>query len=502
MKSAWAGAAALALLLPAANAGAGDLLDLLRPGSRPAAGLAGDPFRSLFDPASSVWGERALASPAGAWIEAESAQPLDGAHVPVELHGSRVSWTAGAPVRVGRTTWGVAGRLSRPAWSAGWGGAASGVTTGGGAPQLDVAVRPPLPIPGAALDVTLPVWSDPDRGARTIAGVSLRWVGVPWLGLAGRTTATRVPDAIRSTLGGEALQTSLNLSSRRYEGEARVALLPAVIAEAWASNATFSPLSARDAAPVYHLDPGGTARSTGVGVIWGRAGGPRLLARSAHAGTECDADLSWGGERFGNLNYARVDAHSWLVGAEWPSRDGRGRWLADFESARATAQARADVESWPFTSSLVDMLGPRRIYRAGADLRWEAWHVATERSAGRFARVRAGAGWYDLRPQGSIESWRPAFLVFGRVDDAFAGLDVSRVQVAELALGGHVRVGGFDLGCDVRQIVWGRASRSRTPALSGEAPPNVSPSATDVPTVDPSVFPAGGRATVTVARFF
>ena len=489
--------------IAAAGAGCGRGGSARSPAARipAAAGLAGDPFRSLFDPTAGAWGDRALASPAGARIEAESARPLDGGHTPVELHGSQVSWIAGAPLRVGRTTWGVAGRLTRPAWNAGWGGAASGVSASGGAPEFDLAVRPPLPIKGAQLNVTVPVWSDRDRGAHASSEVSLRWVGVSWLGLAGRATSTQAPDAIRSTLGGEALNTSLNLRGRRVEGEARVVLLPAMIAEGWISSGSFAPLTQRDAALVYHLDPSGLAHDRGSvrsGTVqaargsWRRGTGRSRNGRRPVVGAASASGISTTrGQR------ALVAGRRGMAG-----RDGRGRWLADFESARATAQGRADIESWPFTSTLVDMLGTRRIYRAGGDLRWEAWHVATERAVGGIARMRAGAGWYDLRPNGSLESWRPVFLVFGRADDEFAALDVSRAQIAELALGGNVLVGGFDVGCDVRQIVWGRAVEHHAAGSPGETPAEETPGAATAPSADPSMFPAGGRATITVARHF
>jgi hypothetical protein len=491
--------AALALVLAhAPPAGAADLLDLLRPAARPAPGIATDPFRTMFDPDPDRWADRALETRAGAAIEAESARPLDGEHVPVELRGSRVSWVAASPLALGGARWGLAGRLTRPSWSAGWAGSDRGVTFDGGAAGMDIAIRPPLPLAGVDVRASFPVWSAPGEERRAPADVLVRWMRSERFALAGRITWDRLTDPIRSTLGGEAVSAGLNLSSQRYEGEGRLLVMRGVVAEASISDAALSPLEARSAAPIYHLDPQGDVRVTRAGATLGAAGGPRLVARRTRFETSANANLSWGGERFGHLNYARLEGNSWMVGAEWPGRDRRGRWIADFESARAQLSGRAEIESWPFTSALVDLLGARRILRGRGEVGWEAWHIATERAAGRSLRLRAGAGWYDLRPQAGLDSWRPAFLVFGQEDLDRMALDVERLQVAEVALGGNLNAAGFELGVDVRQLVFGKSfQRARVPGIP-ESGGSVLPS----PPPDRTPLPSGSHVRISCGRRF
>src|SRR6185503_20170417 len=158
------------------------------------------------------------------------------------------------------------------------------------------------------------------------------------------------------------------------------------------------------------------------GAVWRGPRGSRLLLRRTDHRARFEADASWAGGRFGHLNYAHVDARSWLGAAEWPVP--RGRALLDFESARGRVQARAEVESWPFTDALADLLGARRIARGVGSMRWEVTHAGIERAVRRTTSVRAGLAWYDLRPEAEIESWRPLFLVFGRTDVQREVLDV------------------------------------------------------------------------------
>ena len=72
------------------------------------------------------------------------------------------------------------------------------------------------------------------------------------------------------------------------------------------------------------------------------------------------------------------------------------------EHARGSASARGEVESWPFTAALVDLLGLRGIGTVDASLRWSRLHAAIERGIGRSLDLRGGLGFYDLEPDAIV----------------------------------------------------------------------------------------------------
>ena len=233
-------------------------------------------------------------------------------------------------------------------------------------------------------------------------------------------------DQLSSTLYGEpiGLSTNLVLESQRLDG--RCALGFGVALEGALARARWVPVDAPDAALTYHLSPSGTSALDQLGLRW-RSRPVAALVRWTQFTPDLAGDLAWGGQSFGGIDYARATLESWLAGLE---TQGHGcRSLAEVEHVRLAVRARGELESWPFTSTLVDLLGQRSIFRATGSVEWERWHLAHERPLGRRARGRAGAEWIEIRPAAEIESWRPAFLVFGKTDDRVDVLSVDRVRL-------------------------------------------------------------------------
>ena len=454
---------ATAALVTAARA---ELLDLLRPGSRPATGLAGDPFRSPFSGGDS-WAQRVLEGRPGMRAEAVSSRTLDRHGLPADLRSSRVDWIASGAPPVPGPPWTVAARLTRPEFEASWDGRSSGARLDGVARGVDVAVEAPRLLDRARVRAVMPVTRGSGGAARSPVAVELAWLGSPRLALQGGASWSRAPARVRASTEGEDFEAPLNAGLRRYQGDLWSELVPGVAIEASVSDAEIAPLEGRRVELAYQLEPAGTIRLLRGGAVWRLPFGPRLLLRRTDLRVRLEADASWGGQRFGNLNYANVDATSWLGGIQWPLR--RGRALLDFESASGALQSRADVESWPFTDALADLLGARRIARGTGSLRWEVAHAALERGLYGAARVRAGLAWYDLRPEAALESWRPVFLVFGRTDEERHVLRVRRLQLGEVALGADLRLAGLEL--DLRQVVFARVRR-------GASAPSASPGGT------------------------
>lgn len=285
------------------------------------------------------------------------------------------------------------------------------------------------------------------------------------------------PDELRSSLKGEPLSASLNLRSEQLRGDARVRLPARIALELSAGGERYRPGSPRRPVPEYQMGPGGSSTSGQLSLEWAIAGASRVLVRHTRGKLDLEGETSWGGERFGQLNYARADLRSWLAATD--ARVGPAtRLLLDVEHARADGVARGVLETWPFTTGIEDLLGLRRIGRAKMDAAWNRAHAGVERTLGRGSgRLQLGASWFDLAPTGSVESWRPAFLVFGRADYRVERLSIHRAQLAAASLGLDWRLGSVECGLAVEQFVFAKAFQTAAPpaATGGTPAPPASP---------------------------
>jgi hypothetical protein len=359
-------------------------------------------------------------------------------------------WLAGRRCAVG-------GRLSGTNWSATWADSSGRIHTGESGPRLDLGARVPELVRGLTAQVTVPAWN-PAGGRTAGVGIGVRWRGPAFLLTQAAFERTRVPEVAAFDLYQSPWSVPLNLYSYRYslDGQAR---LPAHFAldGSW-SHSTYQEAEPRTLEQVHELAPGGTSRQERVTVRWGDDRRTRALARWSHFDLDLRAVASWGGELWGDFSYARAQVHSWLAGLEH-RRPGGSRWLLEVESAHAEGKGRASVETWPFTSTAVALLGVTRIYRAQGSADLVRLHAGFERSLGAGVHGQAGVSWYDLDTEGVFESWQPVFLVFGKTDDRCDTLDVTRLQLAAVSLEFRAEWGRTGAGLQLQQFVYAHSTK-------------------------------------------
>jgi hypothetical protein len=436
-------------------------LDLLRPGSHAAVGVGGDPFLSPLADDVGWWSDLHLGEAPGSHAEIETSRPAGfGSGTGVE--GGQARWSATASGRFARARWIGGAGVDAPRWSGTWEGepgALSFRSTGGRASAgLRLGLHPSLDwqISGASGSATSP---------RSTLGAGIRWRLPSGSSIQSSWVRTRRSDELGSTLYGEPLQVTTNLCQEsqrletRWRGPWRLELEGAL------ERSRFLPGEPARAEARYHLDPSGSGRFDQVGLAWNRAR-RRALLRWTSVGLDLAGDLSWWGQNFGGVDRARLDLQSWLAAMESRSAGG-SRTLLELEHVEVDARVRGDLESWPFTSTLVDLLGARRIVRISGDAVWDRWHVAHDRPWGTRTRVRGGLEWIEARPRARLESWQPAFLVFGKVDDRSDALALRRAQLAVLSIGAARPVLGLELDLGLEQCVFARVRERESASSSG-----------------------------------
>jgi hypothetical protein len=476
------GAAWMALVVAAAGATAAaastEFASLLRPGSRSALGLGGDPFRSPLRDECGWWSQ-----PEFTWVPrvrmvSRSSQPLsEGAETGGRLSAGETSWRVGGETRIAGRPLSLAGRFSNVRWAGAFDAADGELRLSNEGAGAEAALRLEDIVPGLSAQAAGPLWSEHGRGSAPSAGVGVRLHAGHRVVAQASWTGSRRPELLRSDLYGEPLIASLNLRSEQRRLDARVRLPGRLALEASVGREGYAPSAPRSDALAYQLGPEGTSGLDQLSLEWTARPGLRVLARRTQTVFDLEGEASWGGERFAQVNYARAELRSNLVAIEAGIARG-ARVILDVEHAEAHARARAVLETWPFTPALGDLIGLRRIGRASARARWDRVHTGIERGLGASGRLQLGAGWYDAWPEGFIESWRPTFLVFGRSDQRVDRIPFARAQLGSATVGLDWRLGGLDCGLALEQFVFaktfGRGLDSTAPGgppASSDAPP-------------------------------
>ena len=459
-------ALAAVIVIAAGDAGADPRgpLDLLRPGSQAAVGLGGDPFLSPLRDDVGWWSDLRLDGRPGSIAEIETSRPADlGAGSGFESRQAR--WSATALGNLARVSWTAGIGLDEPRWDGVWVGGPGALSLRGSGPAATGGIRLDV-LPSLSWQLTGSGGSGDGERSSLAAGV--RWGDRSRSIVQASWQRARRSDELNSSLYGEpiALSTHLSQESERLEG--RWAAPWGIALEGAAARTRWLPREAAVSAAEYRFEPAGASDLNQLAVTWS-APRVRALARWTRVDVDLEGTLSWSGQSFGGLDRARIDLESWLLAIDAATARG-SRFLFEVERPKLDARARAYLESWPFTSTLVDLLGQRRIVRLDGTADWSRWHLAHERPWGRATRSRIGLEWIDARPRGRMESWRPAFLVFGKADDHLDRLSVERAQLAVVSLGASRRIARFDLSLGVEQCVMARVKESGPPAASSGDP--------------------------------
>jgi hypothetical protein len=443
-----------------------DLTGLLQPGSRPSLALGGDPFRSAVDDQYGWWQELGLSREPEIGVEGVWSEPLHSevANLQRALTGR---WVVDPPGVRGRLRLG--GEIFAPNWGIRWAGGDGAVRLGGSGVGGIVGARARELLPGLTVQGVSPSFGALQDVRGPAAGGGARYRFRRLAVLQASRESGRSPELLRSDLYGELIQASLNLRSERTRADAAVMLPGRMRLEGSVARNDFQDIEGREIAPVYHLAPRGRSTVAQASVAWDSPIGWRVLGRYTRRDLELHGTAAWGGQRFSELSSATARQESYLVGAEH-APPGGPRWLLDAEMVRADARARLELETWPFTPSTIDLLGLRRIYRALGEARWHRVHVGLECPIRHAGRVGVGLAGYDIQPEGSLESWRPVFLVFGGTDRRLDRLGTRRLQLAALSLGIGLAVGASQVELAAQQFVFAKAFRTSDPSAPVAVP--------------------------------
>lgn len=324
----------------------------------------------------------------------------------------------------------------------------------GGSGRVRCGLRLVDVVPGLSAQAVGEVWRDGDRQLPSAAGVGLRYSPSSVWAVQWHRAVSVGDEHAFGTILDDPISVRSNLRSQRWELAGRLSPWHRLVCELAFHRVRFQPHVPSDDRETYQIEPGGDSQGWTASLGLQAGANHRWYFRFRDEQVDVEAAAFWGGQQFGKLNYVRAYLKSRSLG--WRMRVARASEIqAEFETASLDGAARAKVESWPFTDTVIDLLGISKIYKGWGSVSWQRLTATAAGPAPWTGRWRLGVSWFDITPTATIESWRPAFLIFGRTDYQQDDLVVERVRLASLLMETNAELGRCDLMLSLQQFVWG-----------------------------------------------
>lgn len=307
--------------------------------------------------------------------------------------------------------------------------------------------------PGLTFQISHPVWHDgPVAGLETGAG--LRFEPAAWLGMQVVRTRNLNDQRLAVRILDEPMPMVTNLAEDAWHADVRLEPRRWLSLEGTWRQGQNEPRAPVTDAFEYQFMPGGKTEVRGATIRLGLRDAHEVVLRYRDLAFDLDAGLHWGGQQFGWLTYGDGCERSRLLGWRW--RTARTtRVQLEWETLDFDGTLRASIESWPFTETVVDLLGVRQTGKGALVVDGNRVTGSVEFGLAR-ARLRCGSSWIRLHPQGAMATWRSAFLAFGRADYRFDEMRVARADLVSLLVEARLPAGRWELELSLQQFLYGQ----------------------------------------------
>lgn len=445
------------------------MLGILQPGGASHGEITPDGFRSAFDDGRGWWGLGRFAPEPRLSLVREHAEPAtsrltDGdalvldrrllADASASFAGEFLDWTTG--LRYVHT--------DRDAVLIGVDGDARLKARGS---RLDGCVRASPPASGFCFQASAPLWREHGDETGSESGWGLRYEAPTGWAVQLAHTHARNDAAFTAHLLDESVPLGINLATRSWHLAARTRPTARLRFEVTGHQDEYGrnrPL--RDAA-IYQCRPEGRGDGFGSMAVLDAGAGHELLYRYTDESLEAETTLSWSGARFGRIEMLRFDLRSHLLG--WRRRGAAAlQPRLECEMVRADVFGHASLQSWPFTETVIDLLGVKQVLAGTLVADWQRLTVVADWDHGALASS-LGLSWYRIEPRGFVETWR-RILVFGVDEFEHEDLAIERIDLASVLLGATWSLGRQEASFAIQQFFLGEV-KQRHPDQGAPRPP-------------------------------
>ena len=150
----------------------------------------------------------------------------------------------------------------------------------------------------------------------------------------------------------------------------------------------------------------------------------------AKASLFSNADLFYQNTKFGKLIRLNIKSSAFKIGLHQTFHN-HGFWLS-YRYDHYDFEGKLRVETWPFSSSTVDLLGVRHFGESVSEL--EIQHVLFSYTYSKHVLIKPTIEYFDITPRVSAQTWRPLFLTFGITDLQNHALNYEKITAIQLSL--------------------------------------------------------------------
>ena len=161
-------------------------------------------------------------------------------------------------------------------------------------------------------------------------------------------------------------------------------------------------------------------------------------------------ELYAGGTRFGQIAKLAGKITRWRLEIRPPYVPPNLAF--SLERYSGSAEAAGNIQGWPFTDLLADLLGARRMFVTRAE--GTLWRAAGYGEFHPSARTRLTGilDLFRLYPDIRFADWRPSYLVFGVADLKTYHDSYRRIDFGRICIDASRQFGRITLGCTISQM--------------------------------------------------
>lgn len=139
-----------------------------------------------------------------------------------------------------------------------------------------------------------------------------------------------------------------------------------------------------------------------------------------------------GGVSYGKITRIHADFEGPIFRLKFTQIGDEGLTL-ECENVDIKGDIRGHIEFWPFTPTLVDLLGYRRYFYGSGTASGYRYYAGTSFNIFKSLKFTPEVNFVDLFTDARFSSWQPVWLVFGKTDVRDSALEISRLQAILLA---------------------------------------------------------------------
>ena len=131
-------------------------------------------------------------------------------------------------------------------------------------------------------------------------------------------------------------------------------------------------------------------------------------------------------QRFSKITQIRYHDEQFALGLKY--QRNRHHYISFAYTRTVPAfYSRGHVDSWPFTSTLIDLLGMRQYFIGDIKINVDKYSILYNVDINNKSKIKITCDYFSAYPQGYFLTWRPLFLVFGITDEKTKNIVIENI---------------------------------------------------------------------------